>query len=719
MRTFRNSFILGAAMISSSIMAVEGMWQPEQLPLISKDLKAKGLKTSPHALDDLTNYPMNAIVSLGGCSASFVSPQGLVVTNHHCAYGSIQYNSTEKRNLLSDGFIAKNRTEELQAAPGSRILVTETISDITSQILEGLEGIDGLDRYEKIEGRRKQMIRACEQQKGYRCRIDSFLGSSSYRLTKQLEIKDVRLVQAPPSSIGKFGGDIDNWMWPRHTGDFAFYRAYVDKDGKPAEFNKENVPYQPAGFLKIEPHGTQEGDFVMVAGYPGRTNRHRLAREVEGTFKDYYPRMKSYLDSRITIIEDLAKMKKEVGIAYAGKLAGFNNYSKNIEGKMEGFAALNIVADKKKIEKEFLGYLQAKKDKAGIENYRALNQLIEEEIRAEKIDMNLRLLGDSALLGQAKKLYKLAVEKQSPDKEREAGYQNRDLPLLKSRLQALSKRFDAKVDEAVWLKGLAEVDTSLEKIPEAYKILLRVSKAKRQKIVSRFYTKTKLLDEKHRIGLMAASRKELDKSKDPFIALAVQLFADEEKLADERKAMQGRFQKLRSTYMENFAAFMKSKGQVLYSDANSTLRITYGTIQGYKNRKGQKFEAYTKLEEIADKHTGKDPFDVPEKQLSLISNKNYGMHKMDSIDTVPVNFLADLDITGGNSGSATLNGKGELIGLVFDGTIDGVISDWAFDPLFTRSIHVDVRYMLWVLEKFDQDERLLQEMGINLKKISH
>ena len=713
LKNLRTGLVIGAlAAVSASSYAVEGMWQPEQLPLIKKDLKAKGLAIDPEALDNLTAYPMNAVVSLGGCGASFVSPLGLVVTNHHCAYGSIQYNSSKDKNLLEDGFLAKQLGDELPAAPGSRVLVTEEIKDVTASLLKGLEKVDGLKRYKTIEKRRKDIISKCESVAGYRCRIDSFLGQSSYRLTKQLEIQDVRLVQAPPSSIGKFGGDIDNWMWPRHTGDFAFYRAYVGKDGKPAAFSKDNVPYKPAGHLKIDTKGTENGDFVMVAGYPGRTNRHRLAQEVELTFNQQYPEVKKWLDSRIALIESMAKDRKEVGIAYAGRLAGLNNYSKNIEGKQAGFAALTIVGDKTKEEKAFVEYFQNKKNKEVVANYKVLNQLIAEEFAANELGMELRRAGESALLGAAKRIYKLSVEREKADADREPGYQERDMQFFKSRLVALTRRFDAKVDQALWLKGLSEVNPKTPELPKAYGMLLSAGDAKRQMLVADYYKKTGLLDQETRLGLMSKSRKELDKSKDPFIKLAAALYDDEKALDDKSKDRAGRFQKVRSAYMQAYKEYVTAQGQVLYSDANSTLRITYGTIQGYKNRAGNSYGPFTKLEEIAAKNTGKDPFKVPAKQLKLIKDKDYGSYKLDEIGTVPVNFLADLDITGGNSGSATLNDKGELTGLVFDGTIDGVISDWAFDPAFTRSIHVDVRYMLWVLEKFDEDSRLLGEMGV-------
>ena len=709
----RNSALAVAVLcLSGGLNAVEGMWQPEQLPLISKDLKAKGLASAPEKLAKLTEFPMNAIVSLGGCSASFVSPQGLVVTNHHCAYGSIQYNSAKGKNLLEDGFLAASLGEELPAAPGSRILVTESIADVTAQMLKGLENIAGLARYEAMEKHRKSLIASCESTAGYRCRIDSFFGGSSYRLTKQLEIQDVRLVQAPPEAIGKFGGDVDNWMWPRHTGDFAFYRAYVAKDGKPAAFAASNVPYKPAGHLKIDQVGTKEGDFVMVAGYPGRTSRHKLAKEVSHTFKNYYPTVKKFIDRQIAVIEGFADKDEAVRIAYAGRLAGLNNYSKNIEGKMQGFGARDIAALKAASEAQFLAYLRANKDKAAIANYDYLNQLIEQEIAAEDLDLNLRRVRGSALLGAAREIYKYAAEKAKPDSERDAGYQERDLPFLKSRLIALSKRYQSDVDQSLWLLGLEEAAAQPEGLPKAYQAIIKLPAKQRAKKIKEVYRSSKLADESYRVGLLNQTRKQLDQSSDPFIKLAANLFAEEEALLRDDKRRAGDFQLARSRFMSDYQKFMKSQGSVAYPDANSTLRITYGTIQGYKNLAGESFQPFTKLEGIAAKHTGKEPFDVPDKLLKLIKAKDYGPYKLDSIKSVPVNFLADLDITGGNSGSATLNDKGEFTGLVFDGVIDGVISDWAFDPDLTRSIHVDVRYILWTLEKFSDDTRLLKEMGV-------
>ncbi|MFW7379821.1 MAG: S46 family peptidase [Oligoflexus sp.] len=699
--------------LSLNAYAVEGMWQPEQLPEISADLKKKGLELKPENLTDLMAFPMNAIVSLGGCSASFVSDQGLVVTNHHCAYGSIQYNSKPEKNLLEDGFVAKNFVDELPATPGSRVYVTVKIEDVTNQITDKLDQAkNGLERYETIEKRRKELVAQCEQDAGHRCRVDAFFGGANYRLTKQLEITDVRLVYAPASAVGKYGGDIDNWMWPRHTGDFAFYRAYVDKNGKPAAYSKDNVPYRPKHRLAIEPQGVEAGDFVMVLGYPGRTNRHRLTSEVAFTFSTYYPKMKRYLDDRIALIEGMAEKQADIRITYAGRLAGFNNYSKNIEGQLEGYESSKLLARKKADEKDFVAYLNKNKNKDALHNLKELETLITKEQQGQEANFVDLLLLDSQLYATARWLYRHALEQEKSDTLRESGYQERDLPMNQQRMVAMTRRYDANVDQAIWFKGLQEA-RSLAKdmeLPDAYQNLLKLDAKKLNAQLSKMYQESSISQEKERMRLLQAKAEDFRKSKDPIVQLAVAAHDYHMQRENEAKERNGWFQKYRAQYMNDLIAFYRSKGQAIYPDANSTLRITYGTVQGYTDRSGTKQEPFTVLEGIADKHSGEEPFNSPAEQLKLIQAKDYGSYASKKLKTVPVNFLADLDITGGNSGSAALDGNGKLVGLAFDGTIDGVISDWGFDPAFTRAIQVDIRYMLWVMEKLDDATFLIQEM---------
>ncbi|MDQ1132486.1 hypothetical protein QE386_001081 [Pseudoxanthomonas winnipegensis] len=389
-----------AATCIPSALAVEGMWQPAQLPKIAGDLKAHGLKLDPAALTDLTGYPMGAIVSLGGCTASFVSPQGLVVTNHHCAYGALQYNSTPQKNLIEDGFLARSVGEELPGSPDMRVFVTEEIRDVTKEITGGLrDDMAPLDRYKAIEQAIKAQVKGCERD-GYRCDVYTFHGGYSYQLIRQLEIKDVRLVYAPPESIGKFGGDIDNWMWPRHTGDFSYLRAYVSKDGKSAEYSKDNVPYQPKHVLKVNPQGLEEGDYVMVVGYPGRTNRYRLAQEVQAAIDWQYPtQIKIYQDS-LAIIDAASKAKPEVGVKYANTVAGLNNYLKNFGGQLEGLRRADAVAVKQQQEAQLDAWLATRKDgdaKALAGDIAQLKQVLAGTAATRERDLDLSLLQRSAL----------------------------------------------------------------------------------------------------------------------------------------------------------------------------------------------------------------------------------------------------------------------------------------------------------------------------------
>ena len=355
-------WLLTAAIAASfTAQADEGMWQPHQLPAMADMLKEKRLEIDAKSISKLTEFPMNAVISLGGCTASFVSPKGLVVTNHHCAYGSIQYNSTPEKNLLKDGFLAKTYKEELPATPGSRVYVTEAVTDVTSKVTSGQMGKVGNDFYAGIEQQEKALVAECEKDAGYRCQVYSFHGGLEYYLVKQLEIRDVRLTYNPAGSVGKYGGDIDNWMWPRHTGDFSFYRAYVGKDGKPADFHEDNVPYEPKSFLKVSAKGVSDGDFVMVAGYPGRTNRYRTANEVENQFEWAYPEGKVLRERLIEIIKDTAPEGSDERIKYESAIAGLANYAKNFTSMIEFYGKSTMLDDRKSLEQKLAKWIKADK----------------------------------------------------------------------------------------------------------------------------------------------------------------------------------------------------------------------------------------------------------------------------------------------------------------------------------------------------------------------
>nr|WP_325027364.1 S46 family peptidase [Microbulbifer pacificus] len=710
-------------------VSTEGMWMPRQLPELGDKLKSLGLELDPKTMTDLTQFPMNAVVSLGGCSASFVSPQGLVATNHHCAYGSISYNSTEDNDLLTNGFLAKSLEEELPAAPGSRIYVTVDMNEVTDKINSKLsDDMDGATRFNAIEDAEKALVAECESDPGHRCEVYSYYGGASYYLIKQLAIRDVRLVHAPASSIGKFGGDIDNWMWPRHTGDYSFLRAYVSPDGKPADFSKDNVPYKPKHFLKVATKGPQEGDFVMVAGYPGSTNRYRTAEEVSNNFSWYYPTMQKVLAEWSEVIGKATENNKDAALKYASLVAGLNNYSKNFTGMMEGYNRSDLLQRKQQLEKDLQAWIEANPEanKKYASVISDLQKLVSEQQSTQERDLLLGYMNRSAMLSTAQRLYRLSLEKQKPNMEREPGYQDRDMTRFTESLQRIERNFEPSVDQAVWTYFIERYnalpqDQRLKSFDDYFSGSL--SGDALQKKLSAMYESTGLTDTKTRLAWMDKSPEEFRASDDPFIQLAVATYDDRLAIEQQDKAMDGKFADVRPKYMDLLIAYYNEQGKPVYPDANSSLRLTYGLVKGYTPPAGtikgpadgndgkNGFVPFTTLRGIEAKYTGKDPFDAPKAELEAIKNKNYGRFYDEKLDSVPVNFLTTVDITGGNSGSATMNGKGELIGLVFDGTYDSINADWDFNDN-TRAIHVDVEYMLWVMENIDHAENLLEEMGV-------
>ncbi len=725
MRISKNTLMLGlinvtlVCSIAQPTKAKEGMFTPDQLPEISEDLRKTGLSIDPKQLSDLTSFPMGAIISLGGCSASFVSNAGLVITNHHCVRGSVQYNSTEENNYLKNGFLAAKKSDELPAAPGSRVYVTKAVSDVTASVLKGASNdLSGEDRYKVIQTNRKSLIAECEQDPGHRCQVSSFFGGAQYKLNKRLEIKDVRLVYAPSDSIGRYGGDVDNWLWPRHTGDFAFYRAYVGPNGESAKFSTDNVPYQPDHALKVSAVGIDEGDFVMVAGYPGSTSRYARLSEVKNVFSWTYPTWISLLEKWVETIENVTQEGSDARIKYEARLAGLNNFLKNLGGQIKGAERADLVKRRADREGDLNDWIaKNERGKGYAVAIEALDKLSEESAIANQKKFWYDNVTRPQLLSAAQALYRLAKENQKPNNEREPGYQERDIAFFTQRMRAIDRRFSPLVDHAEWMlfleHYLAQPSSHRVKVyDQALGLGEKVDMSALSEKLGAMYQNTTLNDLDARLNWAKASPSDFEKSDDPFIKLAVELYDEEIKQERVTKGRSGRYAAFEPKYMQAIIAWQKAQGFIAYPDANSNLRVSYGNVMGGTPKDGLRYTPFTTLKGIREKNTGKPPFDAPHTQLNLIDADDYGSYALKSINSVPVNFLADLDITGGNSGSATLNGRGELVGLVFDGTIESVNSDWDFNDSVTRSIHVDSRYMLWVMEKVDNAEHLIDEMTI-------
>ena len=701
--------------MAASAAADEGQWQPHQLPQLKAELKRIGITMPAEKLADLSKHPMSAIVSLGGCSASFVSPDGLVVTNHHCGYGSIQRNSTPEKNYIVDGFLARTRAEELPGGPNALVYVTDKVENVTDRVLKGLSaGLSGRERNEAISSRIKALIAECESDKAYRCSVPAFHRGLEYYRIRQLMIRDVRLVYAPSDKIGNFGGDIDNYEWPRQTGDYTFLRAYVGPDGRPADPSPNNVPYKSKDFLVVSAEGLKNGDPILLAGYPGRTSRYKLPSEVRFARDVDLPGKAATITADLDVIAAATKGNAAWDVRYASVAKSLNNVLKKSQGLLDGFARKDIAAIKDVQDAEFRAWYARSVNSSGSSKtlLAELDAVIAADMALAREEAAYLEATHSDLLKSARTLYRLAQERQKPDAQRETGYQERDLSFIKARLTRLEQSFVPSVDRARWAAALtryAKIDTKLH--PQGLDALVPGAGN-----LDAFYQKTALADTARRLAWIGQDVNAFHASQDPFIVLAVRLNDVAKNLEERRKEVDGNLDRTIPQYMSAVIAYRKSQGKPVYPDANSTLRVTYGTVSPYAPRDGLVKGPFTTVEGIVEKETDKDPFLVPAALKKAVLEKRYGVFKDPVLNTVPVNFLSSADTTGGNSGSAVMNKRGELVGLNFDSTYESITKDWYFDTAITRAIHVDIRYMLWVMKEVDGADNLLKEMTIKYPK---
>ena len=724
-RAFRTAVVLVAALCATLPLAAdEGMWMPQQIPDLAPRLRELGFTGDPKIWADLTGFPMNAVVSLGGCSASFISPDGLIATNHHCVQGSLQFNSTPEKNLIVDGFLARTREEELSNGPGSRVWVTVAVNEVTDAITGKIDPkLSDRKRYDVIERRIKERTAACEKD-GLRCRIASFFEGYRYYEIAQLEINDVRLVYAPPQGIGNYGGETDNWQWPRHTGDFSFYRAYVGKDGKPAAFSKENVPYRPKHYLKVSPKGASPGELIFVAGYPVRTQRHETFAEVKERTEWALPRYVRRNKEMIAILEETTKSDKALAIKAEPRMRGLLNGMKKNEGVLAGLVSGGILARKEAKQKALDTWIAADPERqkaygpalAGIAEMQA-----ESEKTRERDAVLGGIYGNSALLSTANQLYRLSLERPKKDLDRDPSFQERNWARAKEGLERMQRSYDHRLDRPMLRYALLEAaalpaDQRIAPIDTLVSLAPGMSKDDAAKKVDAYldtlYAGTKLGEKDFRLSLFDKSTKEIVDTKDEAVKLAVALHPMAEANREREKANDGKRSRLRPEYMK---ALLAQSGGLVAPDANSTLRVTFGRVQGVEPRDGMLYLPQTKLAGVVEKHTGEGEFDAPDRLLAAEKALRAGKKTPyfdEKLGDVPVDFMSDVDTTGGNSGSAVLNSQGELVGLLFDGTYETVASDFLFDTVKTRSIQVDTRYLLWVWDAVEGAKNLLDEIGV-------
>ncbi|MCB9610287.1 MAG: S46 family peptidase [Polyangiaceae bacterium] len=698
-----------------------GMWLPGQLaePMHQQAFERLGVKLTPEQLTKPFEPPLGAVVYLGGCSASFVSTDGLIITNHHCVTGALQYSSTPEDDLVNNGFLAKTRKAERSNGPAARVYVTQRYEDVTDKVREGLDKItDPAKRYLEIEKREKALIKACEEKtRNVRCQVSDFFGGSRYQLIERLELRDIRLVYAPHRGVGNFGGEIDNWRWPRHTGDYGFYRAYVGKDGQPADYAEDNVPYHPKYTLKLPTQPLEKGDFVMVTGYPANTSRLATAFEVKEAVEWYYPKRIALCEHYLPVLEAIGKSDPDAALKATPWVRGLGNVLTYTKGALEGLTQGGTAELKSKDEAALKAFIEAdaeRKAKWG-DVFQRIEELEKTREKSRETDVALFELGRlSTLLGAAEQIVHLAEERPKPDAERDPGYQERDLKQLKQGMESLDKRYSKPLDQRLLYEALiraAKLPKEQQPKLVGYFVGAKLDEAKLKQKVDAVFEKTKLGDAKTRVALLEkATTAQLKANRDPLIQAALVLRQDLEAKDQRTYAHDGAWALIGPKY---FAALKAFKNAPIAPDANRTLRITYGTVRGYSPKPGAPvYEPFTSIDQVKAKITGKEPFDPPPRLAKAIDAGKFGPFASKSLGTLPVDFLADLDISGGNSGSPTLNAKGELVGLAFDGNYEAMASDWLFMPAITRSIHVDIRYVLWLMDAVDHADDLLKEMGV-------
>jgi hypothetical protein len=700
----------------SRLSANEGMWTLEEIGKLPFDsLAILGCKlTSQQIYNPAGNGIAAAAVSVTGSSGSFISPDGLIITNHHVAYDAIQLASTPEHNYLENGFYAATRSEEIPAV-GENIRVVLGFVDVTKEILGSVNSkMNGAQRFKAIELATNKIIARTEKGKDINCEIAPFFGGSQYIMTKYFKIRDVRIVFAPPRSIGDYGGEIDNWIWPRHAGDFTILRAYVAPDGKSADYNEKNVPYKSATYLKISTAGIKENDFTMVIGFPGTTSRYDNSYFVDKMVNFDYPNeIKSRRDV-ISIQEEAAAKDSAEAIMLSSKIKNLYNFLKKDQGMIDGFRRSDLMQYKIDQETQLTAFINANpemKKKYG-EVLPALDSLYQEQKKwrqKENIIDTWRWRCD--FLEFATIIYKWSVQHQKKDVERESWYQARDS------LEHIQDFRDAQIslvpeaDKEIFIYYLKEALKlpPEQRITAVDKALAGKTDADIRAFADRLYSGTRLGTIEERLKYFRMTRAELDKSDDPFIVFVRAFHIDREDIKAKNDAFDGTLSKLDA---ELISAYKASQNGKFYSDANGTIRFNYGTVRGYKPRDAVYCDYYTTLTGVIEKNTGENPFDAPKKLLDVYYAKDFGDHFVPSIGDVPVDFLTDNDITNGNSGSPVMNGKGELIGVAFDGNYESMTCDYRFEPKITRTIVVDIRYILFLLDKVYHTDALLKELTI-------
>ncbi|MFN9048029.1 MAG: S46 family peptidase [Planctomyces sp.] len=697
-----------------NMLADDGMFPMSELPRVN--LRERGIELTAEQLFNPSEISLvDGICRVNGCTGSFVSDSGLIITNHHCAFDAIQKASTSDRDLLTNGFIAGSRAEEIPA-PDYQVRITENYRDISAEVLSVVqEGMSFLERTKAIEKRRKELeIEAERQHPGLRAEAAEMFAGRTYVLFLYTYLKDVRLVFAPPASVGNFGGEADNWEWPRHTGDFSFMRAYTAPDGSSATWSAQNIPYRPKRFLRVQSAGVDEGDAVFLLGYPGRTARHRTASFLQYESRVRLPLTVQLYQWQIRQMEEAGVGDRSVAIRHASRTKSLANVEKRSRGQLQGLQRAQIVEQRLQQESELQSFIEADevlRQKYGsvLRNIAAVYAEMESAGPLEIHLQQLRQACRAAAFGFA--VVDAVHERAKPDIERESPWMDRNYAQSVQELKVSLRDWHPPTDVEM-LSGMLR---RLSSIPGARQIPALIPLTESEQIceqaAKRLIEGTRLGDAGFIEQSLGQTVDQLRATKDPLLTLLLDLYPSYLQLRELDKTREGRLSRLYGSLLEVKEQFLRTG---FIPDANGTLRFTSGRVRAYSPADAVVRTPISTLRGVIEKTTGQDPFITPEPVLRAYGARDFAGFLHPRLGQVPVAILYDTDTTGGNSGSPVLNSKGELVGVNFDRCFEATINDFAWNADYSRSIGVDIRYVLWITGRVYGATQLLDEMGVAL-----
>jgi len=711
-----NLLLLLTIFIFGSAVADEGMWLPSLIHKLNiADMQKAGLELSADDIYNINNSSLkDAVVALdrGSCTAELISKDGLLLTNHHCGFGEIQSHSSVEHDYLKDGFWAMSREEEL-ANPGKTVSFLVSVEDVTEKVLADVTSESTEEeRSKNIDEVSKQLEKDAQGDTHYETYVRSFFNDNKYYLFVVETFKDIRLVGAPPQALGKFGGDTDNWMWPRHTNDFSMFRVYSGLDGKPATYSEENIPYQPKHFLPVSLKGVEEGDFAMIMGYPGRTNRYKTSYGVNYTMEVTNPVRVEVREKKLEILGEYMSTSPKARIQYASKFARSSNYYKYSIGQNNGLNNLNVIDKKKALEDKFTSWVNA--DNSRKEKYSEALTLIKDSYKDSDASRSQEYISEALLRGpeifmfayRAKPLLDL-LDKPEENKDKI----KRTIERIKGSMEGYFKDYNAATDKKVAgeLMKLYFENNSSKFHPAFFETVQGKYKGDFSKFADKMFAKS-IFDSKDELAAFLETPSLKVLKKDLAFQAANDVFTKYREIGELARETTKNLSVGRRLFVAGLTEMDKDRS--FYPDANSTMRLTYGKVLDYEPRDGVTYNYYTTTDGYLEKEIpGDTEFDVPERMKDLLVARDFGKYA-DKDGSLHACFITNNDITGGNSGSPVINGNGELIGIAFDGNWEAMSGDIAFEPDLQRCINVDIRFVLWVIDTYAGATHLIDEMMI-------